>query len=206
MCQTNRSDRFGFRGRLGKRLGDLELEHRPAAVIVGAVVDRIQTNTVRGVQAVEQRADLRPLGVGHLTRLRVVCAALANDRVERADRVVVNGSPDADMIVMRADRDVAIAQLRIAAAQNADDVVRRRLGGTVDEPGVSADRRTRGTNRQLRQRPSENSLGGGSRDKNDRHRSRGQRRVGVPVLSRPPRYCAGTPRSSVAITIAFAPA
>jgi len=41
------------------------------------------------------------------------------------------------VIVMGTNRDVAIAQLRIAAAQNTDNVVRRCLGRTIDERGVS---------------------------------------------------------------------
>src|SRR5947207_186946 len=99
------------------------------------------------MQTVEYRADLRPLRIGHLTGLRIVGATLANDRVERADRVVVNGFPDADVIVMGSNRDVAIAQLRIAAAQDAYDVVRRRLGWTIDERGMSADRSTNSADR-----------------------------------------------------------
>ena len=72
-CQTNTSERLGLLGALGERLGDLEQRHRSGAVVVGAVVDRVQSRLVNLSQAVEDDANLRVL----LGRRRAVLIVFA---------------------------------------------------------------------------------------------------------------------------------
>ena len=76
-------------------------------------------------QAVEDRADPRRLLRRRLVR-PTVGTERTNDRVERAQRVVIDHAMrEADVVVVRRDRDVLAAQRGIAARNDADDVSRQ---------------------------------------------------------------------------------
>src|SRR5215208_634124 len=58
------------------------------------------------------------------------------------NRIMRNGtSAPADMVVVCADRDVLIPQLRVTAANHAHDVSRRIFYGTLVEPGTGRNGR-----------------------------------------------------------------
>ena len=82
-------------------------------------------------QAVENRADARPLRRRRLARRRVG-AHRTHDAVEGAHGIVIDRRViEADVIVVRRERDVLAAQRRIATRQNRDDVARRERDGRM---------------------------------------------------------------------------
>ena len=153
-----RIERFGLIGALLERLGDLQHRHRAAAVVVGAVVDRIGARAaVQLVQRVDHRVDATPLGGRE--RLRTAVGALRlGEFVEHLERIMIDGRiGDADVVVVRADRDVLAAERRVGTGENRDDVPSRtRL---VDEPHVGGDRLADRTVHGAAQRRPQHRLG-----------------------------------------------
>jgi len=165
--------------------GDLEREHGATSVVVRTVEDRVEPYAVHAMQAVEHRVDLRPLLVGHLTRRWVVGASNAHHLVERTDRIVVDRRSHTDVIVMRADCDVGVAQLRVAAADDPHDVVRRRFGGSINEASASTERQSRGPDRKLIERCGEHRARRCLRDRDDREWCDATRAGGIPIRLAP---------------------
>src|SRR5215471_6051158 len=76
-------------------------------------------------QTIENGTDASHLGCGRRA-LRIIFAARAYHGVERADRIVIDRFvTEADVIVMRSDRDVLALEDRIGTWQDGDDIARR---------------------------------------------------------------------------------
>jgi hypothetical protein len=118
---TNRIERLGcFVAR--HRFGDLEKGDGARTVVVGAVADGVEPRRVCGAQAVPDGGDACGL-VGCRRRAADCRRPWANDAVVRAQGVVIDGRVvEADVIVMRGERDVLATQLRIRATQDGNDV------------------------------------------------------------------------------------
>src|SRR5262245_12037841 len=139
-----------------ERLRDLEHRHAARAVVVRAVEDRIRTRWVDLAEAVDDLTDLLHLRLGRWTT-GIVGALRTHDRVERAQRIVIDGHVvEPDVIVVRADRNVLSLQLRIAARQNGDDVASR--SRHVFPLETSLKLAASGTARQTRDRSAEEPL------------------------------------------------
>src|SRR5262245_11396612 len=74
--------------RLSKRLGDLEREHGSAAIVVRAVVDRVETRWSYAMQAVDEVCDSFGFVWSRSART-VVGPALPGDAIEGADGIVI---------------------------------------------------------------------------------------------------------------------
>ena len=136
---------------------------------------------MRAVQAVQNGADLRPLIGCHVARRWIVGAANAHDLVERANGVVVDRRPHADVIVVRADRDVCVAQRRIAAANDPDHIVRGCFRRCVDEAGAPTQRRSGRPDRELVEWRGEHRRRGGPCNGDDGQRRHTARARRVPI-------------------------
>jgi hypothetical protein len=99
-----------------------------------------------------------------LPRRRIVEPLLPNDAVERTNRVVIDWWGKSDVIMVCADRDIRVAELWISAAKNRDDIVRRRFRRALDKRSMSAQRTSRGAEREILQRLREDALGRTVRD------------------------------------------
>ena len=104
--------------------------HRPRPVIVGAVVDVVA----------------RAGRVARLTRASACAGGTAAESASAAGRLRI-----ADVIVVRAERDVRVFQLRVRARDDADDVAGE-LGADDGVVGVDVDRQLDALQRERRQR------------------------------------------------------
>ena len=185
-----------------ERFGDLEREHAAAAVVVGAVEDRIQPHAaVRAVQAVEDArgcfvhcsAVTSRGGGSSAPRMRTTC-------VERAHGVVVDGAVRCRYgRGAHRSRRMCPAQRGIAAADDPDDVVGRRFRGASMKPAFPLSGVPDVADRELIQRRREHCRRGGARHGDDGQWRHAARAASNPSTSRArTRYAGGAPKSSVA--------
>ncbi len=148
--------------------GDFQERHRARSVVVRPVGDRVQPGRTLRSKVREDRCDPLPL-----LRRGLVAGAVRphgpDHRVVRDERIVFGAlGHRADVIVVRRQGDVLVAQVGIAAAKHGDHVARRVSGGGVLDLERSAERRAGGSDLERRRVRAEHGRGRRRRDDDSR--------------------------------------
>src|SRR5579862_5221421 len=127
---------------IGERLRDGEQRGGSCSVVVSAIKDGIATWRTDPSQAVDIDADRRRAR-SRIPRGGPVEVVLGQEDVVRANRIVIEAErANANVVVVRADRDVLIPAIRVAPRQNGDDVAGKNLFWR-EIPHLSAERTMR---------------------------------------------------------------
>ena len=109
------------------------------AVVVGPVADRVEARRANSPKAVNVDRDRLPdrVAASHCRAIPVRGSEPCQLGVECPEGVVIDGptAANADVVAVRADRDILVAQHRVASAQDGDDVPRRAASSAGEARG-----------------------------------------------------------------------